>query len=185
MPHVTADATNYAALPLEGRDAFTGSRVTFYENAVLTIDGVSSTVTDVSVSFSADATEQCAPLDLSPITFTIYSEWTPEQRGQWDTFIAAMPKPMWPQWVRLTAWGETADVPVFAHDTWESFRDRMLEANAELWERACAGMKRPWRSRGFSLRRTKRRAKAKAKRAKMRAARYAARWEQAHLRGEK
>lgn len=51
--------------------------VTFYENAVLTIDGVSSTVTDVSVSFSDDATEQCAPLGLSPITFTTRCEWTP------------------------------------------------------------------------------------------------------------
>ena len=87
-----------------------GAGVVFYDNAVLTIDGVSSPVTDVSVSFDADATEQCAPLNPSPIVFTTHSEWIPAFQA-WHDRIMLEPMPLGydeftrhrdrPRWLRL------------------------------------------------------------------------------------
>lgn len=159
-PVVTAGGTNYATL---------------------TIGGVAAPVCNVSVAFGDDARPAMPAPIVTPLRVAFEGE---ADADSWAAFMAAMPAPTWPQWVRITAWDEAVDVPVFEHDTLESFGIRVLGANSELWKRACNRMRAamPWRSRGFFARRAKRHEKAKAKREKMRSARYAARWEQAHLR---
>lgn len=155
--------------------------LTFYDQGVVTIGGVSSPVTDVSVSFGDDARRAMPAPIVSPLRMAFETE---VDGPSWEAFMAAMPAPTWPQWIRVTGWDEAVDVPIFEHDTKESFGARVINANNELWARVCNRMRAEmhWRGRGFFLRRAARHEKAAVRRTKMRSARYAARWEQAHLR---
>ena len=155
--------------------------IQFYDQGVLTINGVSSPVTDVSVSFGDDARPAMPAPIVSPLRMAFEGEMG---AGDWEAFMAAMPAPMWPQWLLVEYAGDSAHVPIFEHDTRETLERRITEAVRGLCLfTACRTV--TLRCARWRLRRAKRHEKAKAKREKMRAARYAARWEQAHLRGGK
>jgi hypothetical protein len=155
--------------------------VTFYKHGLLTIDGVSSPVTDVSVSFDDDHKPAMPAPIVSSLTMSFESE---VDAAALDALMAMMPKPTWPQWLRVEYAGRSALVPIFEHDTREMLEQRIAKAvrrTCPFTVRCTVKLRGP---RWLRLQQ-RRRAKAKAKRAKMRAARYAARWEQAHLRGGK